>query len=59
MDSKEKEQLAIELMKDIRALKQLQISDIYTADYQLAMGLITLGYRRVKVDNEQRKSERD
>ncbi len=40
--------MAKELVKDIRTLKELQVSDIYTADYHLAMGLISLGYRNVQ-----------
>ena len=42
------EQLATKLAKDIRTLKELQVSDIYTPDYHLAMGLISLGYSNVQ-----------
>lgn len=52
----ELEQLATKLAKDIRTLKELQVSDVYTPDYHLAMGLISLGYRNVK-DNVHSRRE--
>lgn len=35
-----------QLAKDLRLIKELQASDIYTANYQEASALFSLGYRK-------------
>lgn len=39
-----------ELAKDLRLIKELQASDIYTTNYQEAVALISLGYRKIPED---------
>lgn len=43
----DKEKRIEEMAEDIRLIKELQASNIYTPNYQEAMALISLGYRKI------------
>lgn len=45
-----KQEQAEEIAKDLKLIKELQASDIYTTNYQEAMALISLGYRKIPED---------
>lgn len=40
-----------EMAEDIRLIKELQASNIYTPNYQEAMALISLGYKKIPKDS--------
>ena len=44
----DKEKQIEEMAEDIRLIKELQASNIYTPNYQEAMALISLGYQKCK-----------